>query len=143
MKSINIFLLLVAIVLLSGCSNQYFEKNLECEKQKDTIQYNSDNYSKDSNTIISKIQKVFYSPKAKKCLYVSVSAIDFNSPNDMTTLTQKDYAEGARWKLRTISGELIEDLLINTGKEKIGVFGAEPQHIGSYEDFKKLVSKWE
>ncbi len=142
-KPLNIFLLLVAIVLLAGCSNKYFEKNLECEKQKDMLQYNSDNYSKDTNTIISKIQKVFYSPKAKKCLYVSVSAIDFNSPNNMTALTQKDYSDGARWKLRTISGELVEDLLINTEDEKMAVFGAEPQHTDSYEEFENLVKKWE
>ncbi len=143
MKPLNIFLLLVAVVLLAGCSNQYFGRNLECEKQKDAIQYNNDNYSKDTDTIISKIQKVFYSPKAKKCLYIGVSAIDFNSPNDMTTLTKKDYSEGARWKLRTISGELIEDLLINTGGGEIFVFGAEPQHTGSYEEFENLVKKWE
>ena len=143
MKSISIFLLSAVLIFLTGCTTQYFAKNLECEKQKDSIQYNGDNYNKGANTIISKVQKVFYSPNVKKCLYASVSAIDFNSPNDMTALTPKDYQNGARWKLRTISGELIEDLLINTNNEKMAVFGAEPRHTGSYEDFEKLVKKWE
>ncbi len=139
---------LVATLLLTGCflnqqPNEEFSMNLECEKLKDSIQFNSDNYSANSGVIISKVQKVFYSPKARKCLYVSVSAIDLNAPNDLIALTEKDYQHGARWKLRTISGELIEDLLTRVTDEPLYVLGLKPQHEGSYEDFVKLQKEWE
>jgi len=136
-------LLILALIILASCSAGNFEKNLECEKLKDSIQYNSDNYSEDGNIVISKIQKVFYSPKLDKCLYVSVASFDINAPNDLATLSESDYEDGARWKLRTVSGEVIEDLMINITGQHITVFGKQPEHTGSYDDFVQLVSKWE
>lgn len=137
-----IFISLIFLFIKNNNKNNYFAKNLNCELLKGEIQYNHDNYSPEYDSVINKISDVFYSPKLKKCLYISVSSFDIDAPLNQTQLTTKDYSNGARWKLRTISGEIIEDYIIKTSAEELFAFGIQPESLGEYEDFEKALKKW-
>jgi hypothetical protein len=154
-KKYKIFILVIAstlflLLLILFFSNinkktdsDYFSNNLDCETQKEYIQYSYDNYNAELDSVISKVVEVFYSPKINKCVYVSVSSFDFDAPLNQTWLSAKDYSDGARWKVRTISGQIIEDYLINSKPDdNIFVLGQQAENIGSYEDFQDAIKKW-
>lgn len=142
------FFLLLLSLFFSNYINKkldsdYFSNNLDCETQKEYIQYSYDNYNAELDSVISKVVEVFYSPKINKCVYVSVSSFDFDAPLNQTWLSAKDYSDGARWKVRTISGQVIEDYLINSKPDdNIFVLGQQAESIGSYEDFQDAIKKW-
>lgn len=142
-----LFLFLLSLIFSNYINKKsdsdYFSNNLDCEAQKEYIQYSYDNYNANIDSIISKVVEVFYSPKINKCVYVSVSSFDFDAPLNQTWLSAKDYSDGARWKLRTISGQVIEDYLISLdADDDVFVFGQQAKNLGSYEDFKNAIKKW-